>query len=69
MPLKFMFATLVTALCLDSVVTHIEILRINPDIFEWMVLIFCTKLVAAAIIVAVALWCRNAWRALPRLRR
>jgi len=61
--LKFMFATLVTALCLDSVGTHVEVWRINPDIVGWMVLIFCAKLVAAAVVVAVALWCRSAWRA------
>jgi hypothetical protein len=61
--LKFMFATLVTALCLDSGMTHAEVLRINPDIFGWMVLVFCAKLVVAAIVVAGAIWCRSAWRA------
>ena len=61
--LKFMFATLVAALCLDSVITHVQVLSINPDILGWMLVIFCTKLVGAAIMVAVALWCRSAWRA------
>ena len=28
--LKFMFATLVTALCLDSVMTHINVLNVKP---------------------------------------
>ena len=62
--LKFMFTTLVTALCLNSISTNLEILRINPDIIGWMLLIFCAKLVsAAAVMVVVALWCRSAWRA------
>ncbi len=61
-PLKFMFATLVTALCLDSVFTHIQVLQVNPGILGWVVVIFCTKLVGAAIMVAIALWCRSAWR-------
>ena len=61
--LKFMLATLVTALCLDSVITHVEVLRVNKDLFEWLILMFSFKLVAASIMVAVALWCRSAWRA------
>ena len=61
--LKFMFATLVTALCLDSVMTHINVLNVNPDILGWMIVIFCTKLVGAAVMVAIALWCGSAWRA------
>jgi len=61
--LRFMFATLITALCLDSVVIHAEVLSSHPDIFGWMIVMFCTKLVAAAVIVALALWCRSAWRA------
>ena len=66
---KFMSATFITALCLDSIMTHVQVLSINPDILGWMLVIFCTKLVGAAIMLAVTLWCRSAWRALPRLRR
>ena len=62
--LRFMFATLVTALCLDSIMTHVELMRINPDILGWVLLVFCTKLVVASVAVACAAWCRSAWRAL-----
>jgi len=61
--LKFMFATLVTALCLDSIITHAMVWNNNPTVFGWVALIFCAKLVAAAVAVACAAWCKSAWRA------
>lgn len=67
--LKFMFATLVTALCLDSIMTHVGVYSANPGLVGWMAIVFCTKLVVSAVAVAAALWCRSAWRAWHAVRR